>query len=332
MPDFPLMPERASRLAQEVDLLTLAWVVISLFFSLLIAVLVLYFFVRFRRRKKEDVGVPEQASWPLEVLWSVIPLAIALVMFFWGTKVFFAISRPPADAVEYQVTGKQWMWKIQHPNGQREINSLHVPVNTPIRLNMTSEDVIHSFFLPAFRVKQDVLPGRYTTAWFEADKPGEYHIFCTEYCGAEHSKMIGTIHVMEQDAYEAWLGGGPPAKPPAELGADLFAQLACDTCHISGRESRGPELENLYGSRVQLATGRTVEVDDTYLRESILNPAAKVVAGYQPLMPTYQGQISEEQLGHLLAYIKSLSQQQASGAEAPAAAAEATSSQEGRAQ
>lgn len=329
MPDFPLIPEQASRLAQEVDLLTAAWVVVSLFFGTLITVLVLYFFVRFRRRKEGEVGIPEQASWPLELTWSLIPLAIALAMFFWGAKVFFAISRPPADAVEFQVTGKQWMWKIQHPSGQREINDLHVPVNTPIKLNMTSEDVIHSFYLPAFRVKQDVLPGRYTTVWFEADKPGEYHIFCTEYCGAEHSKMIGTIHVLEQDEYEAWIGGGPPSKPPAEMGQELFAQLACDTCHITGRESRGPELENLYGGEVRLTTGRTVAADDTYLRESILNPAAKVVAGFQPLMPTYQGQVSEEQLSHLLAFIKSLSKREPADAEAPAPAEETATSQEG---
>jgi cytochrome c oxidase subunit 2 len=306
MPGFPLFPQRASSLAGEVDVLFLAWLGISAFFALLIAGLILYFFVRFRRRSPEERGIPEHASWPLEITWSVIPLAIALGMFAWGARVFFAIARPPADAVEYWVTGKQWMWKVQHPSGAREINSLHVPVGVPIRLTMTSEDVIHSFFVPAFRVKQDVLPGRYTTVWFKATKPGRYHLFCAEYCGAEHSRMGGSIWVLPPDEYEAWLGGGPPGKPPAELGADLFAVRACNTCHLPGGTGRGPDLTGVFGSEVRLATGATVVADETYLRESILNPAAKMVAGFQPLMPTYQGQLSEEELAQLLAYLKSL--------------------------
>jgi cytochrome c oxidase subunit II len=316
MPDFPLFPERASTLATEVDHLALAWLGIGIFFTLLIAVLILFFFVRFRQRTKGDTGHPEHASYPLEITWSVIPLGIALVMFGWGTKIFFDISRPPANAAEYFVTAKQWMWKIQHPSGAREINDLHIPVGVPIKLTMTSEDVIHSFYVPAFRVKQDVLPGRYTTLWFEATRPGRYHLFCAEYCGAEHSQMGGWVYVMEPDEYAAWLGGGPPTKPPAEMGADLFGQLACNTCHKPG--GRGPLLQGLVGSEVHLASGRTLVADESYVRESILNPGAKVVAGYQQLMPTYQGQVSEEQLGHLVAYIKSLSP-------APAAAGAATS-------
>ena len=314
MPDFPLFPQRASTLAGEVDFLTLAWLAVSAFFTLLIAGLILYFFVRFRRRSPDERGIPEHASWPLEITWSVIPLAIALGMFVWGARVFFALSRPPADAVEYWVNAKQWMWKVQHPSGMREINALHVPVGVPIKLTMTSEDVIHSFFLPAFRVKQDVLPGRYTTVWFEATRPGRYHLFCAEYCGAEHSKMGGSVYVLHPDEYEAWLGGGPPSKPPAELGAELFVARACNTCHVPGGSGRGPDVAGLYGSEVRLASGRTVVADDTYLRESLLNPAAQMVAGYQPLMPTYQGQLSEEQLTQLLAYIKSLGKAEAGGA------------------
>jgi len=306
MPDLPLFPHQAGSLAKDVDLLYFAWAGVSAFFSLLIAGLILYFFVRFRRRSEDERGVPEHASWPLEITWSVIPLVIALTMFAWGAKVFFAISRPPADAIEFYVTAKQWMWKIQHPSGVREINDLHIPVGVPIRLTMTSEDVIHSFFVPAFRVKQDVLPGRYTTLWFQAEKPGRYHLFCTEYCGAEHSRMIGTVYALEANDYEAWIGGGPPSKPPAELGMELFANLACNTCHMAGDRSRGPNLAGVFGSEVRLAGGRTVVADETYLRQSILDPGARLVAGYQPLMPTYQGQVSEEQLGYLIAYIKSL--------------------------
>lgn len=321
MPDFPLFPQQAGSLAQEVDILFLAWSAISAFFSLLIAGLILYFFVRFRRRSEDDTGVPERASWPLEVAWSVIPLVIALAMFAWGTKVFFAISRPPADAVEYYVTAKQWMWKIQHPSGAREINALHIPIGVPIKLIMTSEDVIHSFFVPAFRVKQDVLPGRYSTLWFEAEKPGQYHLFCAEYCGAEHSKMIGSIYVLEADEYEAWLGGGPPTRSPVELGAELFTNLACDSCHGDGDGARGPSLDGVFGSQVQLASGRTVVADENYIRTSILDPGSQIVAGYQPLMNTYQGQVSEEQIGHLIAYIKSLAPGAAPG-EAPAGVAD----------
>ena len=306
MQDLVLFPESASSLSGQVDLLYFAWVGISAFFSLLIAGLIFYFFIRFKSPYEGATGQPEKASWPLEVTWSIIPLVIVLVMFVWGAKVFFSLSRPPADAVEYFATGKQWMWKVQHPTGTREINSLHIPVGVPIKLTMTSEDVIHSFFIPAFRTKQDVLPGRYSTVWFEATKPGKYHLFCAEYCGAEHSLMVGSVYAMEATDYEAWLSGAGPAMPPAESGAALFAQLACDTCHREGERARGPQLEGLYGTEVQLLTGRTAVVDDMYLRESILNPGAQIVAGYQPLMPTYKGQVSEEQLNHLIAYIKSL--------------------------
>lgn len=306
MPQFPLFPQQASTVAPEVDALYLTWWAISLVFSLLIAALIVFFIVRYRRRSADEVGAEENAPWYLEVAWSAIPLVIALAMFVWGTKVFFTIARPPANAVEYFVTGKQWMWKVQHPSGVREINHLHVPTGVPIKLTMTSEDVIHSFFMPAFRVKQDVLPGRYTTVWFEATKPGTYHLFCAEYCGVEHSKMGGWITVMEPNEYEAWLGGGPATKPPVEVGKELFSALACNTCHLAGDTQRGPHLEGLFGSEVALKTGRTVTADETYLRESILNPGAKMVAGFEPLMPTFQGQVSEEQLNALIAYIKSL--------------------------
>jgi len=291
-----------------VDLLYGIWVLISLFFTLLIAGLIIFFMARYRRRHHEEVGADERAAVWLEVLWSAVPLLIMLFMCGWGMRVFFELYRPPADAVEYTAIGKQWMWKVQHPDGQREINALHVPVGQSIRMRLASEDVIHSFYIPAFRIKQDAVPGRYTSLWFKAEKPGTYHLFCAEYCGTEHSRMIGSVIVMEQRDYDNWLAGGTAGKSMAAAGADLFTARACVTCHrpTPGITQRGPRLEGLYGSQVKLADGRTVVADDNYIRESILNPMAKVVAGYDPVMPTFQGQVTEEQLSQLMAYVRSL--------------------------
>ena len=305
---FPLFPDSASALSGDVDLLFITWCVISIFFSALIAGLILYFMTRYRRRHPEDVGAAERTAIWLEIAWSAIPLAIMLTMFAWGTRVFFQIYRPPQDAVEFWAYGKQWMWKIQHPGGQREINTLHVPVGQAIRVKLAAEDVIHSFYIPAFRVKQDAVPGRVTSVWFRATKTGTYHLFCAEYCGTEHSRMIGSVIVMEPQAYEAWLAGGAAGKSMVASGADLFQSLACVTCHraAAGRVVRGPALEGVYGNPVKLADGRTVTADDDYVRESILNPTAKITAGWEPVMPTFQGQVSEEQLTQLIAYVQSL--------------------------
>jgi cytochrome c oxidase subunit 2 len=245
----------------------------------------------------------------LEVGWSVIPLIIMLAMFAWGTRVFFQLYRPPVDAIEYTAIGKQWMWKVQHPGGQREINTLHIPIGQPIKVQLASEDVIHSFYVPAFRVKQDAVPGRYTSVWFNATKPGVYHLFCAEYCGTEHSRMIGSVIAMEPQDYENWLAGGAAGQSMAASGGELFQSLACVTCHRAGATAqlaRGPALEGLHGSQVKLADGRTVIADDTYIRESILNPNAKLVAGWDPVMPTFQGQVTEEQVTQLIAYIRTL--------------------------
>src|SRR6202035_1404444 len=233
---------------------------------------------------------------------------INLAMFGWGAKVYFDLYRPPANAVEYFAIGRQWMWKFQHPEGNREINQLHVPVGQAVKMTMTSEDVIHSFYVPAFRLKQDVLPGRYTTVWFRPDRPGTYHLFCAEYCGTEHSLMIGSVVVMEPTDYEAWLSGSRPGVSTVDSGAQLFQSLACVTCHAPapGMPARAPRLEGLFGRAVKLADGRTVTADDNYIRESILSPAAKVTAGWEPIMPTFQGQVTEEQLVQLVAYVKSL--------------------------
>jgi cytochrome c oxidase subunit 2 len=230
-----------------------------------------------------------------------------MVMFVWGAQVFFHLTRPPAGAMEIYVVGKQWMWKAQHLDGAREINELHVPVGRPVKLIMGSEDVIHSFFIPDFRVKADVIPGRYNTMWFTATKAGRYHLFCTQYCGTKHSAMIGWVTAMEPSDYQAWLsGGGPAGGSMAENGAKLFQDLACATCHLENGQGRGPVLKGVYGKPVQLQGGQTATVDDAYIRESVLNPQAKIVNGFQPIMPTFQGLVTEEQLLQLIAYIKSI--------------------------
>ena len=303
---LPLFPEQASSLAASVDALYFFVIGVSVFFSVLIAGSLIYFFVRYRRREASQVGSPVHGSVVLEIAWTVIPLAITMVMFGWGAKVFFSLSRPPAGATEFYVVAKQWMWKFQHPEGRREINELHVPLGVPIKLTMTSEDVIHSFFVPAFRVKADVLPGRYSTVWFAATRPGRYHLFCAEYCGAEHSRMGGWVTVMEPSEYERWLAGESPRRTLVATGEEIFSQRACNTCHRPDTEVRGPSLIGLVGKQVRLTGGRKLIADETYIRESILNPGAKVVAGYEPIMPTFQGQLSEEELVQLLSYIKSL--------------------------
>jgi cytochrome c oxidase subunit 2 len=302
----PLFPERASTMAGRVDALYFFLVGLAVFFSLLIAGLIVFYAIRYRRRSPDDIGANIHGSLLLEIGWSGIPLLITMVIFVWGASVFFAMASPPDEATSIYVVGKQWMWKVQHLDGQREINELHVPIGRPVKLIMTSEDVIHDFFVPAFRVKADVLPGRYTTIWFEPTKPGSYHLFCAEYCGTKHSGMIGQVVVMEPSEYQTWLSGGAPEGSLASTGAKLFSDLACNTCHRPDAQGRGPVLEGLFGKTVALQSGETVTVDEAYVRESILTPAAKITAGFQPIMPTFQGLVTEEQLLALVEYVKSL--------------------------
>jgi cytochrome c oxidase subunit 2 len=307
--NFPLFPQQASIQAGQVDGLYFFLVAVSAFFSLLIAMLVVIFAVKYRRRHRDEVGYAIHGSLALELLWTIIPFGIVMVMFGWGAKVAFDIFRPPAGAMEIYVVGKQWMWKVQHMDGQREINELHVPVGRPVKLIMGSEDVLHSYFIPDFRVKADVIPGRYNTLWFTATKPGTYHLFCAEYCGTQHSGMIGSVIAMEPQDFQNWLAGGAASESPVAAGEKLFTDLACITCHTNDATARGPVLTNLFGHQVQLQNGSTVVADEAYIRESIVNPQAKVVAGFQPIMPTFQGLVSEEQLLQLIAYVKSLGQQ-----------------------
>ncbi len=306
MTDFPLFPERASTIAESVDSVYFLLVGVSAFFSILIFVLIFYFALRYRRRRPDEIPRPTHGSLRLEVFWSVVPGIIALSIFGWGTAIYFRNADPPPGAMDIYVVGKQWMWKLQHPEGHREINELHVPVGRPVRLTMATEDVIHSFYVPAFRVKMDVIPGRYTTLWFQPTKPGKYHLFCAEYCGNQHSGMKGWVYVMEPVDYENWLSGAATGETMAEAGQRLFQRLGCHTCHRPDAPARGPVLEGLYGSSVLLATGQRVVADEAYLRESILNPNAKIVARFRPQMPTFQGQITEEGLLQILAYLKSL--------------------------
>jgi cytochrome c oxidase subunit 2 len=303
---IPLFPEQASTLAGRVDGLFFYLCAVSIVFSLLIGLLVITFAVRYRRRSPSDRPPQIHGSVQLETVWTAVPLVLVLVMFFWGVSVYFSYARPPAKALDIHAVGKQWMWKFQHMEGHREINELHVPVGRPVRLTMASEDVIHSFYVPAFRVKADVVPGRYNTTWFEATKTGSYHLFCAEYCGTKHSGMIGRVVVMEPADYQAWLSGQTSQVPPIVAGEELFNTLACVTCHKQERTARGPSLDGLYGSAVRLRGGEKVVADERYIRQSILNPSAKLVEGYEPIMPTFEGQISEEGLLGLVAYIKSL--------------------------
>jgi len=309
---FQLFPEAASSIAGHVDALYAYMVLVSAFFSLLIAFCVIYFAIKYRRRNDVVPAPVDEHSiggMILEIVWSVIPLGLSLVMFAWGASIFFTESRPPADSMEIFVTGKQWMWKIQHNEGAREINELHVPVDRNIRLTLTSEDVIHDFYVPAFRTKTDVLPGRYTTEWFRPTKIGAYHIFCAEYCGTKHSGMIGTVYVMSQQDYNAWLGAGSGEGSMAEQGQALFNQLGCGTCHaseINKQTGRCPNLNGLFGTTVELKDGTKVRADESYIRESVLYPQAKIVAGFDDIMPTFKGLLTEDGMLKVVEYIRSL--------------------------
>jgi cytochrome c oxidase subunit 2 len=304
---LPLFPEQASTVALDVDHLLYYLLSVTVFFTVLIFFCVVYFAIKYRRRSEAELPPQEKhGGLTLEITWSVIPLILAMVMFAWGASVYMTLSRPPDDSLQIYAVGKQWMWKLQHLEGQREINELHIPMGRPVKLTMTSQDVIHSFFVPAFRAKFDVLPGRYTTIWFHPTKPGKYHLFCAEYCGTKHSGMIGWVYVLEPTDYQAWLSGGGAEGSLASQGMKLFQDLACGNCHHLEDQGRCPNLTGVFGSQVLLTNGETVVANETYIRESILNPTAKVVAGFQPIMPTFQGLVTEEGLLQLIEYIKSL--------------------------
>jgi cytochrome c oxidase subunit 2 len=302
--NFPLWPTAASTSAHNLDALFIFLLAVCGAVTLLIFVLIFVFVIKYRHGKHK--AVPIEGSTSLEIAWSLIPLGIFMIFFGWGASIYFKEAMPPKDSMEIFVVGKQWMWKVQHPDGVREIDQLHVPAYRDIRLTMISQDVIHGFYIPAFRIKADVLPGRYTTTWFHATKPGVYHLFCSQYCGTMHSGMIGDIVVMEPAEYAAWLQSGGGEGSLASTGQKIFQQLGCTSCHRSDTQGRGPNLQGLYGNPVLLDDGSTVAADDNYIRESILNPGAKIVAGFKPIMPTFQGILSEDQVLALISYIKSI--------------------------
>ena len=305
---IPFIPESASTVSGRVDALYFYLCGVTIFFTLLISGVLIFFVIRYRRRTPFEIPRPIAGSHKLETLWSIIPFVIAMSFFVWGTKVYFAQYRMPKDGIEIYVVAKQWMWKFQHSTGQREINELHVPVGRKIKLIMTTEDAIHDLFVPAFRIKADVVPGRYTTEWFEATRPGRYHLFCAEYCGMNHSGMGGWVVVMEPTDFDNWLSGNVNQQSAATAGQQLYQSLGCVSCHGANAEgSRGPALQGLFNSQMQLNNGQVAKADENYLRESILNPQAKIVAGFGPIMPSFQGQVNEEQLLQLVAYVKSLS-------------------------
>jgi cytochrome c oxidase subunit II len=302
----PLFPPEASTISTQVDAFFFYLLLITAIGVIAVASMVFTFSILYRK-DRNPVATQIEGSTLLEATWTIIPLALFLICFVWGAILYFRIYDPPTNAMNIYIVGKQWMWKAEHPGGQHEINALHVPINRPVQLTMISQDVFHSYSIPAFRVKREVIPGRYSTVWFEATEAGTYHLFCTQYCGTNHSEMIGDIVAMTPDDYQAWTAGSTSGASLAQNGERLFASLGCNACHSGTPSARGPNLAEVYGSKLQLKDGSAMTVDDAFLRETILNPSEHTTAGYAPIMPTYQGQVSEEGLIDLVEYIKNLS-------------------------
>lgn len=300
-----LFPREGSTIAPYMDALYLFLVGMTVTGLLIVGAILLTFSIRYRR-SVHPVATQIEGSTLLEATWTIIPLAIFLVTFVWGALLYFRIYNPPVNSMNIYIVGKQWMWKAEHPGGQHEINALHIPIGQPIQLTMISQDVFHSFSIPEFRIKREVIPGRYSTVWFQATTPGEYHLFCTQYCGTKHSAMIGTITALSPDDYKKWTQGSTSGTSLAQNGERLFASMGCNSCHSGNAAARGPNLAGVYGSKLQLANGSEVLVNEAYLRDAILNPSQHVTAGYAPIMPTYQGQISEDGLIDLVEYLKTL--------------------------
>jgi cytochrome c oxidase subunit II len=303
---IPLHPPTASSIAQDVDLLYYFLTALTLFFTALIFGIIFFFMVKFRRRSPDEIPADTKTHLSLELAWTIIPTLITFVIFVWASVLYVRNSRPPESSTEMFVVGKQWMWHVQHPEGVREINEMHVPVGVPVKLTMTSEDVIHDFYIPAFRVKKDVMPGRYSSIWFQPTETGTFHLFCAQYCGTDHSEMIGWVYVMSQTDYAAWLAGGTKSESMAQMGGRLFSQLGCAACHTSERSGRGPSLAGIYGTTQKMRDGNSKTVDEALIRQAIVNPNSIMLPNYPPIMPTFQGQVNEEQVLQLIAYVKSL--------------------------
>jgi cytochrome c oxidase subunit 2 len=316
MTDFPLFPDQASTTAARVDAVFFYALTLIVFFTVMLAILILTLAIRYRSGSRAPRKPPVTHSALLESIWIIVPLILLMILFGLSAHVYFEMFNPPPNAAKIDVVAKQWMWYLQHPEGRREINELHVPIGRPVKLSMTSQDVIHSFYVPNFRVKQDVLPGRTTQLWFEPTKLGRHHLFCAEYCGTEHSGMIGWVVVMEPAEYEAWLRAGPSQQSFESIGKVLFEKHTCNGCHGPNSEFRAPKLEGVYGNQIPIMNedgkgAHFVTADDRYIRDSILLPKSEIVAGYEPIMPSFKDVIPEEDLIPIMAYIKSLGRREA---------------------
>jgi cytochrome c oxidase subunit 2 len=320
----PFWPTAASQHAAQVDGL-IAWFTVLIFcLTAPVFVLIVVYSIRYRRGTSANRKARPPGNVWVETSWALIPFLLTLFFFVYAADLYLELGRPPADAMVVNVVARQWMWKFEHPGGQQEIDDLHVPVNRDIKLTMTSQDVIHSFFVPALRIKQDVLPGRYTELWFNANRPGVYDLRCSQFCGMDHSLMVGRVFVMSQADYASWLARAGSSGDLAAQGEALFQTLGCGGCHGPQSTVRAPPLDGLYGRLTPLQGGRVAVVDDQFIRDSILDPSRDVAAGYQAVMPTYTGQVSEEDLLKLVAYLKSLGPAEPAGVAAPAGPAGAT--------
>lgn len=320
--NFQLFPDQASTVAKPIDDIAIAITVLAVFFTLAVFTVLLFLAIRYRRGSNVDRKNVVHHSTLLEVAWSLPPLVLGLFIFGWSVIPYAQVYNPPKDAEEIFVIGKRWMWHLQHTNGIRENNELHVPMGRPFKLTIISQDVIHGFYVPDFRIKRDALPGSYNTVWFEATKPGKHHLFCTEYCGTNHSQMGGWVYVMTPADYEKWVASGgtsmeTTAPSPEEDGAKLFTELACANCHKAEDTARAPSLIGLLGRQRSLQSGRIVTADENYVRAAILKPEDNLLAGWGPTMPAYKDQLTEQQVHDLIVYIKSLGgQTKAAGAAA----------------
>jgi cytochrome c oxidase subunit 2 len=306
-----IMPMANSTIAGEVDALFYFILYASIIIFAIVIAVTAYFLVRYRRKGKNELTSGVDHNLKLEIFWTVVPTILVFIVFYWGFNTFLKMHVAPKDAIEIKTTGQKWFWTFDYPNGAKGVNELIVPLNQPVKLLLSSTDVIHSFFVPEFRVKMDAVPNRYTVAWFEATEVGEYTIFCTEYCGKGHSEMLGKVTVLPNVLYEKWLAESqediPEGMSLEEAGAKLYMSRACNTCHsIDGSVGVAPSFKSIFGSTEKLKDGNSLTVDENYLRKSILNPQAQVVLGYAPVMPTYQNVLSDRQIDALIAYIKSL--------------------------
>jgi cytochrome c oxidase subunit 2 len=306
MSGFHLLPDSASTFAGESNALFYVLLAFSFALGLFLSILIVYYAVIYRRGSSASRIGRRERSLPLELTWTGITTVVAFLLFAWGADLYAERVHVPPDAVHVIGVGKQWMWEFEHPGGQREINELHVPVGRPVVVELGSQDVIHSFFVPAFRVKQDAVPGMSTAVWFEATKPGTYDLFCAEFCGSAHSRMRGSLIAMQPEEFSAWLERQPEGESIVAKGAELFRALGCSGCHMNGNV-RAPDLTGVFGRPVALANSQTVIADTRYIRDSILQPDKEIAAGYDPIMPSFAGMVNEAELMQLVAYIRSLS-------------------------